>query len=117
VVHLQRRPRSSDLESQALPRIVRGDSRAGDLERKEVQRQLSIHLAAMSHSERSTKLLEDTTLACYVFRILVDRAGFVELVHAASMILYMGSRFDQDLALHVAGCYVSCVAQAKMRAG
>jgi hypothetical protein len=26
------------------------------------------------------KLLEDTALACCVFRILVDRAGFVEVV-------------------------------------
>jgi hypothetical protein len=71
----------------------------------------------MGRSKRSTKLLEDTTLARRVFRILVDRAGFVEVTPAASMILYLGSRFDLDLALHVAGGYMSCVAQAKRRAG
>jgi hypothetical protein len=63
------------------------------------------------------KLLEDMTLACCVFRILMDRAGFVEVVPAASTILYTGSRFDLDLALHVAGCYMSCVPQAKRHAG
>jgi hypothetical protein len=48
------------------------------------------------------ELLEDTALVCCVFRILVDRAGFVEVVPAASTILGLGSRFDLDLALHVA---------------
>jgi hypothetical protein len=71
----------------------------------------------MSRSERSTKLLEDTALACCVFRVLVDTTGFVEVVPAASMILFMGSRFDLNLALHVAGYYMSCVPQAKRRAG
>jgi hypothetical protein len=71
----------------------------------------------MSRSERLKKLPEDTSLACCVLRILVDRDGFVEVVPAASTILCMGSRFDLDLALHVAGCYVSCIPQAKRRAG
>jgi hypothetical protein len=56
----------------------------------------------MSHGKRSTKLLEDTALACCVFRILVDRAGFVEVTPAASTILGLGSRFNLDLPLHVA---------------
>jgi hypothetical protein len=63
------------------------------------------------------KLLEDTALACCVFRVLVDRAGFVEVVPAASTILYTGSRFDLDLALHVAGCYVSSVQKTKRHVG
>jgi hypothetical protein len=71
----------------------------------------------MSHDERSTKLLEDMALACCVFRILVDRVGFVEVVPTASTIFCMGSRFDLDLALHVAGCYVICILQAKRRDG
>jgi hypothetical protein len=56
----------------------------------------------MSRSKRSTKLLEDTALACLVFKILADRAGFVEVTPAASTILGLGSKFDMDLALHVA---------------
>jgi hypothetical protein len=56
----------------------------------------------MGRSERSTKLLEDTTLASRVFGILVDRAGLVEVTPAASTILDLGSRFDLDLALNVA---------------
>jgi hypothetical protein len=55
----------------------------------------------MSRCKRSTKLLEDTTLACGVFGVLVDRAGFVEMTPASSMILGLGSRFDLDLMLHV----------------
>jgi hypothetical protein len=47
------------------------------------------------------KLLEDTALARHVFRILVDRAGFVKVSLAASTILGLGSKFDLDLALHV----------------
>jgi hypothetical protein len=56
----------------------------------------------MGRSERSTKLLEDTALASRVFGILMDRAGFVEVTLAASTILGLGSRFNLDLALHVA---------------
>jgi hypothetical protein len=55
----------------------------------------------MGRSERSMKLLEDTTLAHREFRILVDRADFVEVTPASSTILYLGSRFDLDHALHV----------------
>jgi hypothetical protein len=50
----------------------------------------------------STKHLEDTALACGVFGVIVDRAGLVEVIPAASMILRVESRFDLDLALHVA---------------
>jgi hypothetical protein len=55
----------------------------------------------MSRQKRSTKLLEDTALARRVFRILVDRAGFIEVTLATSIILGLGSRFNLDLALHV----------------
>jgi hypothetical protein len=55
----------------------------------------------MGRSERSTKLLEDTALACCVFGSLVDRVGFVEVTPVASTILYLGSIFDLDLALHI----------------
>jgi hypothetical protein len=72
------------------------------LERKVVWRLFSVQVAAMGRSERSTKLLEDMALARYVFGILVDRAGFVEVTPATSTILGLGSRFDLDLALHVA---------------
>jgi hypothetical protein len=55
----------------------------------------------MGCSERSMKLLEEMALVCRVFRILVDKAGFVEVTPAASTILGLGSRFDLDLVLHV----------------
>jgi hypothetical protein len=58
--------------------------------------------AAVGRSKRSAKLLEDTTLVCGVFGLLVDRAGFVEVIPAASTILRVVSRFDLDLAFHVA---------------
>jgi hypothetical protein len=74
----------------------------GDLKREAVWRRLLVHLAAMGRSERSTKLLEDTALASHVLGILVDRAGFVEVTPATSTILDLESRFDLDLALHVA---------------
>jgi hypothetical protein len=53
-------------------------------------------------SKRSAKLFEDTTLACGVFGLLVDRAGFAEMIPAASTILRVEYRFDLDLAFHVA---------------
>jgi hypothetical protein len=83
-------------------RIVWGGSCAGGLEREAIRRCLLVQLVVMSCSKRSTKLLEDTALACRVFRILVDRAGFVEVPPVASTILGLGSRFNLDLALHVA---------------
>jgi hypothetical protein len=43
----------------------------------------------MGRSERSTNL-EDTTLACHVVGILVDRAWFVEVAPAASTICVLG---------------------------
>jgi hypothetical protein len=94
-----------DLAIQSLElfsQIVRGDGCAGDLERKAIRGCLSVQLTAMSRSKRSTKLLEDTTLVRHVFSILVGMAEFVEVTPAASMILGLGSRFDLDLALHVA---------------
>jgi hypothetical protein len=56
----------------------------------------------VSRGERSAKFLEDTTLACGVFGLLMDRVGFVKMIPAASMILGLGSRFNLDLALHEA---------------
>jgi hypothetical protein len=56
----------------------------------------------VSHGERSAKLLEYTALACGVLGVLVDRTGLVEVTPAASTILMVESRFDVDLALHVA---------------
>jgi hypothetical protein len=56
----------------------------------------------VGRSKRSAKLLEDAALAYCVFGLLMDRAGFVEMTPAASMILVLGSRFNLDLALHVA---------------
>jgi hypothetical protein len=83
-------------------RIVRGDRCVGDLECKAVQRRLLVHPAAVGRSERSAKLLEDTALARCVFRLLMDRAGFIEVIPAASAILRIEFRFDLDLAFHVA---------------
>jgi hypothetical protein len=74
----------------------------GDLERKVVRRRLLVHPTAVSRGERSAKLLEDTALACGVLGLLVNRAGFVKVIPAASTILSLGSRFNLDLALHVA---------------
>jgi hypothetical protein len=71
----------------------------------------------MGRSKRSSKLLEDTALASSVFGILVDRAGLVEVTPVASTIWGPGSRFYLDLALHVAGCYMSRIPQAKRHAG
>jgi hypothetical protein len=56
----------------------------------------------VSRGERAVKLLEDTALAFGVLGLLVNRAGFVEVVPAASTILGLGSRLDLDLTLHVA---------------
>jgi hypothetical protein len=81
--------------------LIRGDSCTGDLECETIRRRLSVHLAAIGRSERSSTLLEDTALASRVFGILVDKAGFVEVTPAASMILSLGSKCDLDVALHV----------------
>jgi hypothetical protein len=53
-------------------------------------------------SRASTKLPKDTTLARRVFGLLMDRAWFIEVIPATSTTLRVGSRFDLDLALHVA---------------
>jgi hypothetical protein len=73
----------------------------GDLERKAVRRRLFVHPTTVSHGEGSMKLLEDTALACGMLGLLVNRAGFVEVIPAVSTILGLGSRFNLDLALHV----------------
>jgi hypothetical protein len=109
-----------DLEIWGLERfsrIVRGDGHASDLKCEAVQRQLPIDLAAMSRSERSSKLLEYTALSSRVFRVHVDGARVVEVTPTVSIIWCLRSRFDLDLALHVARHYVSCVPQAKRHAG
>jgi hypothetical protein len=74
----------------------------GDLERKAVQRRLLVQPAAVGRSKGSAKLLEDTTLACSVLGLLMDRAEFVEVIPAAPTILRVESRFDLDFAFHVA---------------
>jgi hypothetical protein len=98
-------------------RIVRGDGRTGDLKREVVRRWPPVDLAAMSRGERSSKLLEYRALPSCVFRILVDGSRIVEMTPAVSTIWCLVSKFDLDLALHVAGCYTSCVPQAKRHAG
>jgi hypothetical protein len=67
----------------------------------------------MSRGKRSTKLFEDKALACGVLGVLVDKTGLVKVIPVASTILRVLSRFDLNLALHVAGCYVSGSTQAK----
>jgi hypothetical protein len=73
-----------------------------DLERNTVRRQLFVQLAAVGRSKGSTKLIEDTTQACGVFGLLMDRAGFIEVIAAASTIVGVESRFDLDIVFHVA---------------
>jgi hypothetical protein len=58
--------------------------------------------AAVGRGKMSAKLLEDMALACGVFGVLVDRAGLIEVIPVASTILRVESRFDLDLAFHVA---------------
>jgi hypothetical protein len=60
-----------------------------------------VQRSAVSCSDRSAKLLEDTALACGVLGVLVDRTGLVEVTPVASTILMVESRFNLDLALHV----------------
>jgi hypothetical protein len=86
---------------EVFSRIVRRDCCMGDLECKAVRRRLLVHLTAVSRGERSTKFLENTTLAYSVLGLLVDRAGFVEVIPAVSPILGLVSRFNLDLALLV----------------
>jgi hypothetical protein len=74
----------------------------GDLEGKAVRRRFLVQPAAVGRGKGSAKLLEDTALACCVFGVLMDRAGLVEVIPAASTIFRVESRFDLDLALHVA---------------
>jgi hypothetical protein len=74
----------------------------GDLERKAVRRRLLVRPTVVSRGERSTKFLEDTALTCGVLGLLVNRAGFVEVIPAVSTMLGLVSRFNMDLALHVA---------------
>jgi hypothetical protein len=58
--------------------------------------------AVVSRGKRSVKLFEDTTLACGVLGVLVDRTGLINVIPVASTILMVESIFDLDLALHVA---------------
>jgi hypothetical protein len=74
----------------------------GDLEREAIWRRFFVQPAAMSRGKRSMKLIEDTALACCVLGVFVDRAGLIEVITAASTFLMVESRFDLDLALHVA---------------
>jgi hypothetical protein len=74
----------------------------GDLKRKAVWRRLLVQLAAVSRGKRSAKLFEDKALACSVLGVFLDRAGLVQVIPVASTILTIESRFDMDLALHVA---------------
>jgi hypothetical protein len=74
----------------------------GDLERKAVWRRLLVQPVTVSRGKRSTKLLEDTALACGVLGVLVDGTGLIKVTPAASTILRIESRFGLDLALHVA---------------
>jgi hypothetical protein len=67
-----------------------------------IRRFFLVQSAAMSYRKGSAKLLEDTALARRVFGLLLDRAGFIEVIPAVSTILRVGSKFDLDLALHVA---------------
>jgi hypothetical protein len=48
----------------------------------------------VGRSKRPAKLLEDTTLVCGVFGLLVDRARFVEVIPTASTILRVESRYE-----------------------
>jgi hypothetical protein len=61
-----------------------------------------VHPTVVSRGERSVKLIEHMALAHGVFGLLMDRAGFVEVIPAASATLGLGSRFNLDLALHEA---------------
>jgi hypothetical protein len=97
--------------------IVRGDGHTSDLKHEAIQRWLTIDLAAMGCGERSMKLLEHTTLASCVFRVLVYGARVIEVAPVVSMIWCLRFRFDLDLALHVARRYASCVPQARRHAG
>jgi hypothetical protein len=62
----------------------------GDLERKAVRRRLLVHPAAVGRSKGLTKLLQDMALACCVFGLLMDGAGFVEMTPAASRSWVLG---------------------------
>jgi hypothetical protein len=104
-----------DLEHFA--RVIGRDDRSDDLKCEAVWGPLAVDLAAMSRDERSTKLLEHTALANRVFRVLVNRARVVEMTSAVSTMWDLGSRFDLDHILHVAGHYMSCVLQTKRHAG
>jgi hypothetical protein len=46
----------------------------------------------VGRGKRSAKFLEDTTLVCGVFGVLVDRAGVVEVIAVVSTILRIESR-------------------------
>jgi hypothetical protein len=99
-----------------LTRIIGGDGHTSNLKREVVRRRLTVGLEAMSREKRSSELLEHTALASRVFGVLVDRARVIVVTPAVSTVWSLGSRFDLDLALHVARCYMSCVPQTKRHA-
>jgi hypothetical protein len=74
-----------------------------------------VHPTAVSCGERSVKLLEDTALACSVLGLLMDGAGFIEVIPAASTILSLGYRFNLDLALHELCCASQVACWRSMR--
>jgi hypothetical protein len=79
-----------------LSRVVRGDGCADDLKREVIRRCVSVYQTTVGRNKRSTELLEYTALVCGVVGVLI------EVAPAASTILGLGSRFELDLALHVA---------------
>jgi hypothetical protein len=97
--------------------IVRGDGRTSDLKREAVRRRLVIKLVVVGRGERSMKLLKHTKSASRVFGVFVDGARVIEVTPAVPTIWSLGSRFDLDLALHVARRYVSCIPHTKRHAG
>jgi hypothetical protein len=98
-------------------RIVGRYGRSGDLKCEAIRGWLAVDLVAMSHDERSVKLLEHTALVSRVFGVLVDWARVVEMTSAVSTMWDIGSRFDLDLVLHVARHYMSCIPQTKRHGG
>jgi hypothetical protein len=71
----------------------------------------------MSCEERSAELLKHTALSSCVFGVLMDGARVIKVTPAVPTMWGLGSRFDLDLALRVARCYVSRVPRPERRAG
>jgi hypothetical protein len=97
----------SILDLEHATRIVGRDGRTSDLEHEVIQGRLTVDMSVMRHYERLTKLHEHTTLTSRVFGVLRDRARVIKMTFADSTKWDHGSRFDLDLILHVARCYVT----------